>query len=105
MTRTMIETDTMAAAAGHEGGGSSPTPPKNDRGAVALPLTARAASLARWARNLENAPGGTAAVQMPLLIGDLVAFVQDLADQIERITPYLDETDQGDDDLKPEGTA
>lgn len=101
MTRTMIETDAMTATAGHEGG-SSPTRPENAQGPGKLALTYRVDALARRAHAMRVGNGGTYRGQM-MLIEDALALVHELAGQIERITPYLDETDQGDDDRR--GTA
>jgi hypothetical protein len=104
MTRTMIETDAKAATAACEEG-SRPTRPQNARGTGRLPLTDRVEALARRAHAMRAGNGSTNRAQM-MLIEDALALVHDLADQVERITPYLDETAQGDDDdLQPGGTA
>jgi len=38
-----------------------------------------------------------------MLMEDMCAIISEMSDEIDRLTPYLDESDQGDDDRR--GTA
>jgi len=91
MTRTMIETDALVdervAAIGSD---------------TRLGRKLRAAKLLNRGAEFRVAHQGRKDGWL-MLMEDMCAIISEMSDEIDRLTPYLDESDQGDDDRR--GTA